>query len=179
MSGTLCSEALAGPIVLQFSIPDRFNFGISDLPAQNFWLSANALPAQQDTRTGSFLEEVARLEAQGHAKDERSRYHPSPCSHADARCEGPLGTSSANAGTANAVIIAAAARTFISITSQITGQKRSGVLNIGLDRVRGSVAFARHEQDNGKRHRRLPFWKPSPALLDRIAGRSPVEEILR
>jgi hypothetical protein len=40
-------------------------------------------------------------------------------------------------------------------------------------------SLERYEQDNGKRHRRLPFWKPSPALPDRIAGRSPVEEILR
>jgi hypothetical protein len=31
----------------------------------------------------------------------------------------------------------------------------------------------------GRRYRRLPFWKSSPALPDRIADRRPVQEIIR
>src|SRR5262249_27309705 len=45
--------------------------------------------------------------------------------------------------------------------------------------MRGSATLHGMKNTTGERNRRLPFWKSSPALPDRIAGRSPVKEFLR
>jgi hypothetical protein len=44
------------------------------------------------------------------------------------------------------------------------------------ERGGGSAALNGMKKTTGRRNRRLPFWKSSPALPDRIADRSPVEE---